>query len=176
MQTQMQTQLRTQLASLLKESKLKSILVPKHSEKKGLVKSSPTYMDDTIEDGYNQTRMGYEFKDYCIPEFVIAGPWAKHRVKIVQACPATWSRINSQGDKVYKRRACTFGESAAHSRETSNYKGIEISNLYASKLLIQDTFRELAKIAPTTKAAALDKKYKASLSKVEFLWEPKQKY
>ena len=176
MQTQMQTQLRTQLASLLKSQDLNIKVLPKRSEPKGKAKSSPTYMDDTIEDGYNQTRMGYEFKDYCIPEFVIAGPWARHRVKIIQACPATWSRINSHGDKVYKKRACTFGESAAHSREPSNYKGLELSNLYASKLLIQDTFRELAKIAPTARAARLDKKYKASLMRVEFLWEPKQKH
>ena len=30
---------------------------------------------DTTIDGYNLQRMGYEFDSYCIPEWVLAGPW-----------------------------------------------------------------------------------------------------
>ena len=129
---------------------------------------------DTTIDGYNQTRMGYEFESYCIPEFVLAGPWKHHRVQVVKACPATWSRINRFGDKVYKQRACTFGQSAQHSRLGDDYKGFELSNLYASKLLVQDTFKELIKLMPSPKGQRLDKKYKLSLRRVNLVWEPRQ--
>jgi hypothetical protein len=132
------------------------------------------FSDETI-DGYNQTRMGYEFDSYCIPEWVVAGPWKHHRVQIVKACPATWSRINSFGDKVYKQRACTFGQSAQHSRLGDDYKGMELSNLYASKLMVADTFRELIKQLPSPKGQRLDQKYKKSLQRVHLVWEPKQK-
>lgn len=138
------------------------------------VRSSRSYSDQTISDHYNQQRMGYEFNDFCIPEFVMQGPWLKHRVKIIQSCPATWSRINADGDKYYSRRKCTFGESAGHSRQGDNYTAMEISNLYASELLMRDTFKALMKVAPTSKGASLDKKYKASLLRVERLWEPRQ--
>ena len=140
------------------------------------VRSSRSYSDQTISDDYNQQRMGYEFDNFCIPEFVVQGPWAKHRVKIIQSCPATWSRVDRHGDKHYKKRACTFGESAAHSRLGDNYTAMEISNLYASKLLMMDNFKALMKVAPTSKGASLDKKYKASLTRVERLWEPKQSH
>ena len=129
---------------------------------------------DTTIDGYNQVRMGYEFESYCIPEWVLAGPWKHHRVQVVKACPATWSRINQYGDKVYKQRACTFGQSAQHSRLSSDYKGMELSNLYASKLLVQDTFRELIKELPSPKGQRLDLKYKKSLRRVNLVWEPRQ--
>ena len=137
-------------------------------------RSYGVHMDATI-DGYNQTRMGYEFDSYCIPEWVMTGPWKHHRVAIVKAVPATWARINQFGDKVYKQRACTFGQSAQHSRLGDDYKGFELSNLYASKLLIQDTFKELIKQLPSPKGQRLDKKYKLSLRRVELVWEPKQK-
>lgn len=143
-----------------------------HSKPKGRAYGS---FSDTTIDGYNQKRMGYEFDSYCIPEFVLAGPWKHHRVQIVKACPATWSRINSLGDKVYKQRACTFGQSAEHSRLGDNYKGFELSNLYASKMLVQDTFKELIKLMPSPKGQRLDKKYKLSLRRVNLLWKPKQK-
>ena len=129
---------------------------------------------DTTIDGYNQVRMGYEFAEYCIPEFVLAGPWKHHRVQVVKSCPATWSRINRFGDKVYKQRACTFGQSAQHSRLGDDYKGFELSNLYASKLLVQDTFKELIKLMPSPKGQRLDKKYKLSLRRVNLVWEPRQ--
>ena len=131
-------------------------------------------MDATI-DGYNQTRMGYEFDTFCIPEWVVAGPLSHHRVAIVKAVPATWSRINQFGDRVYKQRACTFGQSAQHSRLGDNYKGFELSNLYASKMLVADTFRELIKELPSPKGQRLDKKYKLSLRRVNCVWEPKQR-
>lgn len=131
-------------------------------------------MDSTI-DGYNQTRMGYEFETFCIPEWVVAGPLSHHRVAIVKAVPATWSRINQFGDRVYKQRACTFGQSAQHSRLGDDYKGMELSNLYASKLLVQDTFKELIKLLPSPKGQRLDQKYKKSLQRVHLVWEPKQK-
>ena len=130
---------------------------------------------DTTIDGYNLQRMGYEFDSYCIPEWVIAGPWKHHRVAIVKAVPATWSRVNQFGDKVYKQRACTFGQSAQHSRLGDDYKGMELSNLYASKLMVADTFRELIKELPSPKGQRLDQKYKKSLQRVHLVWEPKQK-
>jgi len=143
-----------------------------HSKPKGRAYGS---FSDTTIDGYNLQRMGYEFDSYCIPEWVLAGPWKHHRVQIVKACPATWSRINRFGDKVYKQRACTFGQSAQHSRLGDDYKGFELSNLYASKLMVADTFRELIKELPSPKGQRLDKKYKKSLRRVNLVWEPKQK-
>ncbi len=170
----MQSHFKSQLIAALKTSPIKFKSAPP-KPCRVIDYEQELFSDGVIDDGYNQQRMGYEFKDYCIPEFVVAGPWAKHRVKIVQGCAPTWARVNSLGDKVYKKRACTFGDSAAHSRESSNYAGVEISNLYASKLRIQDYFKELAKTSPNAKAAALDKKYKASLTRCTFIWAPKQK-
>tara|TARA_B100000780_G_scaffold156126_1_gene109201 strand:- start:57 stop:677 length:621 start_codon:yes stop_codon:yes gene_type:complete len=170
----MQSQIKTQLISALKNKDFRFAPSPKESRHSGKAKPQ-AFSDYVIDDGYNQQRMGYEFPDFCIPEFVMAGPWAKHRVKVVQSCPPTWARVNQHGDKVYKRRACSFGDSAAHSRQPDNYAGIEISNLYASKMLIKDYFKELAKLAPNAKAAALDKKYQASLMRLNILWEPKQR-
>jgi hypothetical protein len=171
----MQT-IRQQMISLLPQ--MRPVSSPDHpvqgtrSKPKGRAYGS---FSDTTIDGYNQTRMGYEFESYCIPEWVLAGPWKHHRVQIVKACPATWSRVNRFGDKVYKQRACTFGQSAQHSRLGDDYKGFELSNLYASKLLVQDTFKELIKLMPSPKGQRLDKKYKLSLRRVNLVWEPKQK-
>jgi hypothetical protein len=143
-----------------------------HSKPKGRAYGS---FSDTTIDGYNLQRMGYEFDSYCIPEWVLAGPWKHHRITVRKSCPATWSRINRFGDKVYKQRACTFGQSAQHSRLGDDYKGMELSNLYASKLMVADTFRELIKELPSPKGQRLDQKYKKSLQRVHLVWEPKQK-
>ena len=102
-------------------------------------RSYGVHMDSTI-DGYNQTRMGYEFETFCIPEWVVAGPLSHHRVAIVKAVPATWSRINQFGDKVYKQRACTFGQSAQHSRLGDDYKGFELSKSLSLTLIGSSSF------------------------------------